>query len=65
MQVGQQAGVAKQVGKWEKSRPAGVSKLDLTTVWGHAQTPLASLGDHPPLTQPGKRPSIPTVQTDW
>jgi len=40
-----QAGIAKQIAKWDKARPAGVSKLDLTTVWGHTPTPLATLGE--------------------
>ena len=69
MQVGQQAGVAQHVGRWNKSRPAGVSKVDLTTVWGQAQTPLATSGDHLPLALPGESPSVRTVPhcpvIDW
>ena len=40
-----QTDIAKQIAKWDKARPAGVSKLDLTTVWGHTTTPLATLGE--------------------
>ncbi len=47
MQAGKHVAAAKQIGKWDKQRPAGVSKLDLTTVWGNAKTPPASLGSHP------------------
>ena len=60
MQVGQQAGAAQQVGRWNKSRPAGVSKVDLTTVWGQAQTPLATSGDQLPLALPLESPSVHT-----
>lgn len=33
---------AERVAQWERSRPSGVSKLDLTTIWGHDRTPLAT-----------------------
>ncbi|KAK9918373.1 hypothetical protein WJX75_003569 [Coccomyxa subellipsoidea] len=32
---------ARQVAQWERSRPPGVSKVDLTTIWGHDKTPRA------------------------
>ncbi|CAK0784596.1 hypothetical protein CVIRNUC_007800 [Coccomyxa viridis] len=41
---GQEAGAAGQVARWEKARPAGVSKIDLTNVWGQEPTPLATAG---------------------
>ena len=44
MQSGQEAGAAGQVAQWEKARPAGVSKIDLTAVWGQEPTPLATAG---------------------
>ena len=44
MQSGQEAGAAGQVARWEKARPAGVSKIDLTNVWGQEPTPLATAG---------------------
>lgn len=31
----------RKVSQWQQSRPEGVSKVDLTTVWGHTRTPLA------------------------
>ena len=44
MQSGQEAGTAGQMARWEKARPAGVSKIDLTNVWGQEPTPLATAG---------------------
>lgn len=31
----------RRVAQWERSRPPGVSKVDLTTIWGHDKTPRA------------------------
>lgn len=33
--------VARHLAQWERSRPPGVSKVDLTTIWGHDKTPRA------------------------
>lgn len=43
-QDAQEACPGRQVAGWDKARPAGVSKIDLTAVWGHAPTPLAGAG---------------------
>ena len=52
---GAAAGAPAQAASRDSRRPSGVSKIDLTAVWGHAPTPAGATADSAPRAGQGER----------